>query len=228
MIIFIGRSLGYANNKENFTNLCQNINIELLKTKCMNLRTKNLIDTVYDYLLIVSGISEKQTGYDSADCEYSVKNKWNILKSRPANNYLYRIKNLSRFVSKLMFLSDEEFSNFLIEKISDFKKLQNFFSDSLNFSAEINHKIGRGHLNIILSNSVLPALHAYFSLINDVFSENKIFGIALNLKGVLVNSKIRTMIERMDLIPDIINSRFFYQLGLLYISDNFCPKYCRE
>ena len=230
MIVFTGRSLGYGNNKENFTRLCENINIDFLKIKSLNLRRKKLLELVYAYLLDLSDsvASENKNEYVSDDYEMSSVNKWKILKSRPANNFLYRIKNLSQFISKSLFLSDGEFLNLLMEKISDYKNLQKFFSESLNFSPEIIHKIGRDHLNIILSNAVLPVLYAYFSLINDNFAKNKIFGMAFNLKGNLLNSRIKTIIERINLIPNIINSRFFCQLGTLYIFDNFCSKYCCE
>ncbi len=104
----------------------------------------------------------------------------------------------------------------------NYKKLKLYFDSILNFDQDNFKSIGTHHLDIILSNSVVPILYSHYNLNGDRFMSAKMKNMMFNLKGCLINSKIILLSKKMGLNLKIINSKFLYQLGIFYIFDNFC------
>jgi hypothetical protein len=212
-------ALGYSSNKKNFQSLAEKTDFDFIKKNTFHLRKKEIHIFINKYLEHISGIKA-----DKNIEQQPLKLKWKLLKSRPQSAFFNRIKTGAIFLSNIIFMNDDDISAyfvpFLHSHTQSMHKLSNLF-----ISANKKNSIGKSHLEIILCNSVYITAAAYYRRADSLIS-GRILNSLIKHKGCLINTKIKFITENIGLNKKIINSLFIYQLGTLYIYDNFCSILC--
>ncbi|HPP87266.1 MAG TPA: DUF2851 family protein, partial [bacterium] len=212
LVILISRGLGYGANKNIFTKIALNIDFEKLKKICSDCRRSKVQEIIMQELIKISNyILEKN----------KITRNWHSLKTRPKNNYIIRLNNLKNLISNILFFDENDFLNYLNTHCSNTKSFIAFFESLLS---DRLYKLGDAHTKLIFANAILPFLYVYSKISSDNFYKKRYWNMLYKLSGCLINYKLINICEIMGIYQKTQKKSFIYQLGLLYIHDNFCKR----
>ena len=170
----LAKNFGFKLNSDAFLRLAQNLSLKVLQKHRDNLlQIEAMLFGQAGLLVKVDDYSERLTQeYDFFAAKFSLKpralqaHEWKLLRTRPANFPTIRIAQLA----KLITTQQSFFSLFTqTESVDELRKAlqveqSDYWKDHYHFgkkAARRNNGLGRGSIDILLINTVIPLLACY-------------------------------------------------------------------